>query len=361
MNIRPEHLEAIRRFGYTEAEARFLYIVAVHSGYFTQRQFAGFIESKPGRAVHAFVEKASAKRHFKQTVYRNNSRVYQLSYRPIYESIQKENIRNRREHSLEFIKTRLAILDFVLAHLDCEYLEGEQDKVRYFEENFNIDRKDVPGRTYKGSNHTPCTIRYFVDKFPMFLDRASDPQQSVPTFTYVDPGFENVKGFRLDLEAYAAFLGRLPGFAFIYACPLTRTFHSAERAFRDIVDAPAHLQPSQAVRYFRVRSAWAAKRYGTLTNDDIEFLNKARNTFAGDAIESLYANWSAGCVTDDQLTPAFRSLLGTKRTLQFSTYNLPYDYSQFDQNSRNSGKPNANRFSERFSDRFSAAEALKSK
>lgn len=29
-------------FGYTEAEARFLYIVATHSGYFTLRQYLGF-------------------------------------------------------------------------------------------------------------------------------------------------------------------------------------------------------------------------------------------------------------------------------------------------------------------------------
>ena len=28
----------------------------------------------------------------------------------------------------------------------------------------------MPGRTYRGANKVPDTIRYFVDKFPLFLD-----------------------------------------------------------------------------------------------------------------------------------------------------------------------------------------------
>lgn len=361
MNILPEYLVAVRRFGYTEAEACFLYIVAVHSGYFTQRQFGSFIECKPGRAVHAFVERGIGKRHLKQTVFGNNRRVYQLSYKPIYEAIQKQNIRNRREHSVEFIETRLAILDFVLSHLDCEYLEGEQDKVRYFEENLNINRKHMPGRTYEGSNLSPFTVRYFVDKFPMFFDRRSDSEQPVLTFTYVDPGFESAKGFRHHLETYSAFFRRLPRFGFVYACPLIRTFDAAEKAFGDIIGAPAHLQPSQALRYFQVRSAREAKQYQILTNDDLIFFNHARITFAGDAFESLYANWIKGDIAGEQFTLALLNLLGRERDVQFNTDKLPYDYSGFDHNSRIGGKPNGKRVSLRFYERFSAAEALKSK
>lgn len=36
MKILPLHTEALRYFGYTEEEARFLYLVATHSGYFTR-------------------------------------------------------------------------------------------------------------------------------------------------------------------------------------------------------------------------------------------------------------------------------------------------------------------------------------
>jgi hypothetical protein len=359
MRIPSEHLEAIRTFGYTEAEATFLYIVAVHSGYFTQRQFGNLIECKPGRPVHAFIERASEKQHLKEIALQNNGRVYQLSYKPIYESIQKENIRNRRTHSLEFIKTRLSILDFVLEHLDNDYLEGEPDKVRYFEESLDIDRNQMPGRIYKGSNQSPDTVRYFVDKFPMFFDRAASSELLVPTFTYIDPGFENLKGFRLHLDTYSAFLKHLPRFAFVYACPVTKTFHAAERAFSDLVKAPAGLQPAQMVRYFHLRSAWDSKRYEALSNDDLEFLNQAKSQFAGDVFESLYSKWIAGSIEDAHLALEAQRLLGRERNIEFKTYELPCNYFLFDQNSKISGKPSGSRFYSRFSLRFSANEVPK--
>lgn len=35
MNIKDAHLDALKALGYMEDEARFLYIAATHSGYFT--------------------------------------------------------------------------------------------------------------------------------------------------------------------------------------------------------------------------------------------------------------------------------------------------------------------------------------
>ena len=39
MNFTPAHIDALQAFDDTEQEARFLYIVATHSGYFVVRQF----------------------------------------------------------------------------------------------------------------------------------------------------------------------------------------------------------------------------------------------------------------------------------------------------------------------------------
>jgi len=39
VSIQPSHLEALQALGYSESEARFLYVVATHSGYFVARQF----------------------------------------------------------------------------------------------------------------------------------------------------------------------------------------------------------------------------------------------------------------------------------------------------------------------------------
>ena len=49
MNIARMYTIALGSFGYTEDEARFLYLVAAHSGYFTCQQFLRFIDGKPGK------------------------------------------------------------------------------------------------------------------------------------------------------------------------------------------------------------------------------------------------------------------------------------------------------------------------
>ncbi len=41
-------LDSLRSLGYTEDEARFLYVVALHSGYFSARQYLTFTGAKTG-------------------------------------------------------------------------------------------------------------------------------------------------------------------------------------------------------------------------------------------------------------------------------------------------------------------------
>ena len=57
MKFLPIHTDVLRSFGYTEEEARFLYLVATHSGYFTCQQFLQFIQTKPGKRSVAFAQK----------------------------------------------------------------------------------------------------------------------------------------------------------------------------------------------------------------------------------------------------------------------------------------------------------------
>ena len=48
MNIKDIYLDSLKELGYTEIEARFIYIVATHSGYFTVRQFLDFADRHKG-------------------------------------------------------------------------------------------------------------------------------------------------------------------------------------------------------------------------------------------------------------------------------------------------------------------------
>ncbi len=57
MKMPQDHIERIAALGYTESEARFLYLVATHSGYFTLRHFNAFAGVHRGKRSMAFAQK----------------------------------------------------------------------------------------------------------------------------------------------------------------------------------------------------------------------------------------------------------------------------------------------------------------
>src|SRR6266849_5421386 len=114
-------------------------------------------------------------------------RGYHLFARVLYRAIAKEHIRARHRHSLEHIRTRLAALEFVLSHLQTDYLETEQEKVEFFHLNYGIEPTHLPKKVYKRHANSLDTTQYFVDKFPMFLTQDPGCYKPVVTFTFVDP------------------------------------------------------------------------------------------------------------------------------------------------------------------------------
>ena len=75
MTVAPKQIEALVRLGYTREEAHFIYIVALHSGYFTHRQFLQFADINPGKHSHKFVEKLLGQKHASAHNYRCGARV----------------------------------------------------------------------------------------------------------------------------------------------------------------------------------------------------------------------------------------------------------------------------------------------
>jgi hypothetical protein len=78
MNIARMYTIALGSFGYTEDEARFLYLVAAHSGYFTCQQFLHFIDGKPGKRSLSFVRKLVEQGHASARPYLRNGKVYHV-------------------------------------------------------------------------------------------------------------------------------------------------------------------------------------------------------------------------------------------------------------------------------------------
>jgi len=300
VNIRDSYLDAVKSLGYTETEARFLYLAATHSGYFTAAQFRSFTGLPTGKRSFEFTQNVIANKHATLEVYAQNTRVYHLFSRKLYSAIGKENIRNRREHEFSFIETRLTTLDYILANQVHDYFETEDQKVRYFCGALGLGKECLPTKLYLGQRSSSITARYFVDKFPMFRSCAAFP--SVVTFTYVAADADNLVGFVTHLKDYLPLLRQLKQFRFLFISARSDHFAQAALIFSRLVQIPL-CQPAAAelLRYFRLRKAWEGKQFADLKHEDVQFLHDATKAFCAERFQELYRAWNAGTVTESEL------------------------------------------------------------
>src|SRR2546429_260157 len=106
-------------------------------------------------------------------------------------------------HSTEFIRTRLLLLDFILANHTHDYPETEEEKVRFFSDKLGIPKKLLPARASEIPSAREPAPGYFADKFPLYLDSSASPSSPVLTFSYVDAGQRRPGRFANHLNAYA--------------------------------------------------------------------------------------------------------------------------------------------------------------
>ncbi len=322
MKFLPIHTEALRYFGYTEEESRFLYLVATHSGYFTCQQFLQFIKMKPGKRSVAFGRKVVEKGHANSREYLRHGRVFHLFSRNLYEAIGRENVRFRREHSTEYIRTRLIALDFILRNQDFTYLESEEQKLAFFCNQLGIDKKILPHKRYSGAIKGDFTDRYFVDKFPMFYH----PGASLPPvmiFSFIDPGLESMDSFKTHLDAYLTFFTKLSQLHFYYVATRDTNFERAKKLFHATFQRLWNpTGPRGLFDYFRTRRTWDEKNYGKLSEHDILFMNQGKERFSNPGMENLYQRWRAGEITENTVrSESVKFQMPSQVTFIWSTVN----------------------------------------
>lgn len=307
MTVCAAHLECLQSFGYTPQEARFLYLVATHSGYFLARQFLAFTGAHWGKRTTLFWSKLQANRHARTECFPNHGLVYHVFARKLYRHLGRENLRNRREHELEYVRRRLAMLDFVLGHLDLDYLETEPEKRAFFEETCRIPAHLFPAKTYHGQPASQPTVRYFVDRFPMSVDRLSSPP--VVTFSYIQSVEANLNEFGRHLEHYVPLFRALPAFRFLYLARVSTHFLQAREIFDSLITIPLGSNPvDDLLRYFAIRKAWDQREYRSVTEADLIFRNQARQRFAAPRFEHMYRAWKAERLGELEIRSEFPSV-----------------------------------------------------
>jgi hypothetical protein len=173
-SIRPDRVEAVVRFGFTERQARFLLHVLVHSGVFLERQYCRLTGLKHGRKTQDFL-RSLIDRKFVTVMTPgklHSGRFYHLQYKPLYEAIGEPDNRHRKPAVLGRMVERLMLLDVVLADAKHTWLGTEKD-VAYFRARELWDKRygdDYYPRLVFGEGDRK-TIRYFPDKLPVGIER----------------------------------------------------------------------------------------------------------------------------------------------------------------------------------------------
>src|SRR6185437_13520931 len=122
--------------------------------------------------------------------------VYQVTHKGLYRLLGIEDSNNRRARSGWMMKARLMALDFILDHTDKHFLETEVEKIEFFHQYFGATREQLPRTIYpaRGSGEGPA-IRFFVEKFPIYVTAASPDHRPDVAFSFVDDGQATVSSF----------------------------------------------------------------------------------------------------------------------------------------------------------------------
>src|SRR5216684_2590098 len=278
-----DHLDRLQEFGYNEQEAHFLYLAAIHSGYFTRHQFLSFTHQTKGCLVHRFTTKLLTEHHAQATQYGHKTYVFKLTSRKIYDLIGKQDLRDHRFHTADFIRKRLLILDFVLAHPDLQYLESQEDKLKFFHEQLGVPASLLLGQTDGTEGLDPSLNRFFKDRFPVFVfpRNGSTPGSALPTFVYCDPAHHGISWFASYLDRHQVFLRRLPAFNLIYATPTRWKLDRASQVFTAIFRNADRPDPEHLARYFQIRRLWEARQHASLTRADRDHLRAGDKPIQG--------------------------------------------------------------------------------
>lgn len=324
-----DRARALGVFGFSPRQARFLALVALHSGYCLRRQYLAFADVGYGKNVRDFLDSLVDRKLAQRfTLRADRGHIYHLHSRTLYRAIGQEDNRNRRQVSAAVIARKLMLLDFVLANTDVEWLATEEDKVQLCVDRFGLSPVDLPQHAYESSRpDTPSTVRFFPHKLPIGVTGAQ------PDVRFVFPAHEHAGGgFDAFLRDHAAVFGRLSSWTVVVIGPSDpRAFRHCEAAFKRFHANPvSRLIPhgNELRTYFTRREAIDRGQLAELPVAEINRFRRLRDRFSGADIDARYRDWltrrEAALRVSDSDTRDLRNRAGR---LQVAT--LPFAYTQF--------------------------------
>ena len=322
-------IQTIQALGYTQPEAHFLRLVALHSGYFVRRQFLRSIDSQRGKRAQDFIDEVIARGHACREVYREDRHLFRLQSKAVYEALGDEDNRNRREHQSSTVRLRLMGLDFIIEHPEYRYLATQQEKLSYFFEQRGIDAQALPARLFR-SNGT-VTTRYFPDGFPQFVNGGNPP---VVSFVYIDDAQLSAEAFRSYLRNHRKVFESLGAVDLVFVTTTPDRFVIAQKAvarfwsrLRESAAPAADLNRLLAHFPHRLLSEKLATR--ELNMAQINALQQDLHTLHSPYIDHLYAVWKEFGADGLRAEYAAQEKPANPPQINLTSSTLEYDYDLF--------------------------------
>jgi hypothetical protein len=332
MTTGDERIARLEALGYTEREAVFLVMAALHSGYFLRRQYQDFLGTRRGYADATLAEKVVAKGHARTLPSFGKTLVYHLCTRPFYNAIDQPDNRHRRDRPPFAVKVKLMALDYVMAEPGRSFLATEEEKVAFFDGQLGIPREKLPAKLYRSRTSGSTTRRYFVEKFPISVDGVAGRDRAVVSFCYVDEGVIATPSLETYLREYADLFRSLGSFRLVYVTTRSRAFASAEGMFQRFLRGSGRWSttserrsPERLLAWVRLEHLFRTRQFDSLDAAKLDELRRLRQEFRGRETESLYERWrEAG----DQVVRDFIAAQTVSGPLagEFVPYRLEHDY-----------------------------------
>ena len=234
-----DRIQALRQLGYTQREAGFLCLAALHSGYFLRRQYCRFIGLVSGRPDDNLVEKLLARGHAREISTTRGTLLYHLCSRSFYRAIGEEDNRHRRPRPQFAIRHKLMAFDYVLDHRG-RYLANEEEKIDFFHRQCGIGMDSLPVKAYGSQGSESPALRYFVDKFPISILSDSSSSPPLVSFSYVDEGEIATPAFATFLRQYQRLMTALDRCRVVFVATRDQRVFEARKTFGRIFSPTEH-------------------------------------------------------------------------------------------------------------------------
>jgi hypothetical protein len=284
-------IDVLGALGYTDREATFLYLTAIHSGYFLRRHFTQFVARERGGVATNLIRKAIELRHVNVLPCSDGRYIYHLSGKAVYRLLERGDSQNRRMKSPSEILRRLIALDYILLRLRNEtFVESQGGMKQLF---------------------AKLKIELGVESFQSVLvSFRGDGSQLTVRFAFVDEGQRSTTRFARFMESNGNHIRAIDRaeVTFVAASPLN--FLEAERLFQRHMPLRAMISPAcprgvdHLVDWLEIRHRFHSQR-SSITPTEHRILLEGDHLYHAPVHLGLMASWANGTIDAEKVRRLF--------------------------------------------------------